>query len=603
MIGGQAMSRRMLSGEVKEEIRRRTDIVELVSAHAALKKSGRYYKGLCPFHQEKTPSLHVDPERGLFHCFGCGQGGDIFDFIMLTAHLNFMEAAETLARRTGVPFDVSPEAEQRASEREQLLRALDAARTHFRGMLAAAAGAGQKARRYLARRGVSDEIAGGFHLGYAPPGWEGLLTALRAKGYAPGLLERAGLVQARSGGDGYFDIFRDRLVFPILDLQDRTVAFGGRALDESEPTYLNSKESPAFTKGRTLYALGWAREAIRERGEALVVEGYMDVLACHQFGFRHAVASLGTALTPDQVGLLRRFAPRVVLIYDSDVAGETATERGLVLFEEAEVTARVAVLPSGEDPDTFLRRQGPEAFGRLVTDALPMFEYRVEAASRRHDASSREGKIALADEVLSVIQSVTNPVRRAEYLRALAGRLDLPEDALRQRLRMRTRSGRSPRPEAGAAAQQGDLSPRSERAREEAERLLLHMMVQEPDRRAAIAQTLRAEIFVAPSHQTLAAVLLEAPSGDIGVLRERLDDEAAGLLMRLAFEAPPVTDRDKDRAVAEALRYLTHTEPAAAERRRVWEALQAAQADGDEAEVRRLQAAYAELILAAKRGE
>ncbi len=592
------MNRRILSSDLKDEIRRRTDIVELISAHAALKKAGRYYKGLCPFHQEKTPSFHVDPERGLFHCFGCGEGGDIFDFVMRTANLGFMEAAETLARRSGVQFDVSPQAAERASEREQILRALDAARVHFRAMLAG--GSGQKARRYLARRGVSDAMAERFHLGYAPPGWDGLLTALRAKGYAPGLLERAGLVQARADGDGHFDMFRDRLIFPIVDLQDRTVAFGGRALDQSEPVYLNSRETPAFAKGRTLYALGQAREAIREPGEVLVVEGYMDVLAAHQFGFANAVASLGTALTADHASLLRRFAPGVVLVYDSDRAGEAATERGLVLFEEAEVLARVAVLPSGEDPDEFLRKHGPDAFGRLVADALPMFEYRVQAASRRHDASTREGKISLADEVLSVIQSVANPVRRAEYLRVLAGRLDLPEDALRQRLRMRGRPGRSPRPTAGGSPQ-GDLIPRSERARDEAERLLLHMMVQEPERRAAIGRALGADAFADPVYQRLAAALIAAPSEDAGVLRERVDDEAAGLLMRLAFEGPPVVDRDRDRAVAGALRYLTQTEPAAVERRRVWEALQTAQASGNEAEVRRLQAAYAELILASKR--
>ena len=593
------MSRRILSSELKDEIRRRVDIVELVSAHAALKKSGRYYKGLCPFHQEKTPSFHVDPDRGLFHCFGCGQGGDMFDFLMLTASLSFMEAAEALARRAGVQFDTSPQAQQRASEREQLLRALDAARAYFRSMLLGPAG--QKARRYLDRRGVNDAVTEAFSLGYAPPGWDGLLTSLKGKGYNAGLLERTGLVQARAGGDGHFDIFRDRLIFPIADLQDRTVAFGGRALDQGEPVYLNSRETPAFSKGRTLYGLVQARDAIRERDEVLMVEGQMDVLAAHQFGFGNAVASLGTALTADHVGLLRRFATRVVLIYDSDRAGEAATERGLLLFEEGEVDARVVVLPSGEDPDECVRKRGPEAFGRLIIEALPMFDYRVQVAARRHDASTREGKIGLADEVLTVIQSVANPVRRVEYLRALAGRLDLPEDALRQRLRMRGRPGRSPR--SAAASPQGELLPRGERAREEAERFLLHIMVQEPGRRVVVGKALRAETFANPVHQQLAAALISAPSVDVGALREQLDAEAAGLLMRLAFEAPPVTDHDRDRAVDGALRYLTRTEPAAVERRRVWDALQAAQAGGDEAEVRRLQAAYADLVIASKRGD
>lgn len=585
------MSRGWISGEIKEEIRRRTDIVAMVSTHASLKKSGRYYKGLCPFHQEKTPSFHVDPERGLFHCFGCGAGGDVFDFAMRSANLTFMEAAQELGRRAGVEVETSPDAAQRASEREQILRALDAARDYFRASLASV---GRKARAYLERRGVSEEIAGRFHLGYAAPGWDGMLTALQARGYPAAVLEQAGLAAPRASG-GYYDVFRDRLMFPILDLQDRVVAFGGRALDEAEPKYLNSKETLAFSKGRLLYALGPARDAIRERGEVLVVEGYMDVLACHQFGFRNAVASLGTALTADQVGLLRRFAPRAVLMYDPDQAGAAAAERGLALCEEAEVSVRVAVLPPGEDPDAYLRRHGAEAFGHLLAGALPMFEYRLEAAALRHGPDLREGKLALVDEMLDVIQTVANPVRAAEYLRALAGRFALPEEALRQRLRSRKRSGRSP------AQQRGAMTPSGDRAREEAERLLLHLMVAEPARRTEIARVLDADAFSVPAHRSLAAVLLVSPDADAVVLREGLDDAASALLVRLAFEPPPVTERDKDRTAAEAVRYLVHTSPAAVERERLWVALQAAQACGDETELLRLQSAYAELITAGRR--
>jgi DNA primase len=586
------MNRGGITPDVKEEIRRRTDILALVGGHAALKKSGRYFKALCPFHQEKTPSFHVDPERGLWHCFGCGAGGDVFDFVMRTANLGFPEAAQELARRAGVQIDTSPEAVQRASEREQILRALDGAREYFRTML----GKGKKGRVYLNRRGVPEAVIERFQLGYAPPGWDGLLTALGARRYSPKVLEQAGLVAARQGGDGYFDMFRDRLIFPIFDLQDRVVAFGGRALDDAEPKYLNSKETPAFAKSRLLYALGQAREAIREAGETVVVEGYMDVLACHQFGVENAVASLGTALTADQVALLRRFAPRVVLVYDSDQAGQAATERGLMLCEEAELTARVAVLPAGDDPDSYLRREGVEPFTGLLAGALPMFEWRLEAAAGRHDRGTREGRIAIIDEMLAVIQSVANPVRTAEYLRTLTDRFGVPEDALRQRLRTRKRSGRA------AAADTGTPVLRSDRAREEAERLILHVMVQEPARRAGIGKSLRPESFEAPVHQALAETLFAAPDGQVNDLRERVDDEAAQLLMRLAFEAPPVTERDKDRAVDEAVRFLAHTEPAAAERRRVWEAIQAAQASGDEHEMRRLQAEYAELIVAGKRG-
>lgn len=585
------MGRGWLSGEVKEEIRRRTDIVAMVSTHASLKKSGRYYKGLCPFHQEKTPSFHVDPERGLFHCFGCGAGGDVFDFAMRSANLTFMEAAQELGRRAGVEIETSPEAAQKASEREQILRALDSARDYFRALLASS---GRKARAYLERRGVSEEIAGRFHLGYAAPGWDGMVTVLQARGYRAEVLEQAGLAAPRASG-GHYDVFRDRLMFPILDLQDRVVAFGGRALDEAEPKYLNSKETLAFSKGRLLYALGPAREAIRERGEVLVVEGYMDVLACHQFGFRHAVASLGTALTADQVGLLRRFAPRAVLMYDPDQAGAAAAERGLALCEEAEVSVRVVALPTGEDPDAYLRSHGAVAFERLLAGALPMFEYRLETAALRHGSELREGKLAIVDEMLDVIQTVGNPVRAAEYLRALAGRLALPEDALRQRLRSRKRPGRP------SVRQQGAITLSGDRAREEAERLLLHLMVAEPTRRTEVARVLDADAFSVPAHRCLAAALLASPDADAVELREGLEDAASALLVRLAFEPPPVTERDKDRAAAEAVRYLAHTRPAADERERLWVALQAAQACGDEVELRRLQAAYAELITAGRR--
>lgn len=585
------MSRGWILGEVKDEIRRRTDIVALVSGYASLKKSGRRYRGLCPFHQEKTPSFHVDPERGLFHCFGCGAGGDIFDFAMRVANLTFTEAAQELGRRAGIEVETSPDAAQRASEREQVLRALDAACEYFRASLAKA---GRKAREYLGRRGVSEEIAGRFRLGYAPPGWDGMLTALQGRGYAVAVLEQAGLVAPRAGG-GYYDVFRDRLMFPILDLQDRVVAFGGRALDESEPKYLNSKETLAFSKGRALYALGAARDAIRERGEVLVVEGYMDALTCHEFGFCNTVASLGTALTADQVGLLRRFAPHAVLVYDPDQAGAAAAERGLTLCEESEVSARVAVLPPGEDPDAYLRRHGAEAFGNLLSRALPMFEYRLEAAVSRHGTDTREGKLALIDEMLDVVQTVANPVRAAEYLRALAERFALPEEALRQRLRSRKRSGRSPAQHKGAMTLGGD------RARYEAERLLLHLMVADPTRRVELARAVAADAFSVPEHRNLAAALLASPEADVGALREELDDATAALLVRLAFEPPPVTERDKDRAAAEAVRYLVHTSPAAVERERLWVALQEAQARGDEAELRRLQAAYAELITTGRR--
>src|SRR5205809_70231 len=364
-IGGFMRGR--LTADIREEIRQRVDLVELASAHVSLKKAGRHYKGLCPFHQEKTPSFHIDRERGLWHCFGCGEGGDIFDFVMRISSLSFTEAAETLARRAGVRLERSPEEVQQATERDRLYRALEAAVGFFREQLLHPEW-GRVAREYLQRRGVDVNAAERFRLGYATPNWDDLLTALGTKGFPAALLSGGGLVHPRSTGDGYYDMFRHRLIFPILDLQDRPVAFGGRALDETSPKYLNSRETAVFVKGRTLYALNWAREAIRQHDEVVVVEGNMDAVTCHQFGITNAVASLGTALTPEQVLALKRFASRAVLVYDADAAGQAAMERAMTLFEEADLPVRVVVLPSG-DPDAFLRTEGPQRFQHLLAQA------------------------------------------------------------------------------------------------------------------------------------------------------------------------------------------------------------------------------------------
>lgn len=578
-----------LSADIKDEIRRRVDLVELAGSHVALKKAGRYYKGLCPFHQEKTPSLHIDREKGLWHCFGCQLGGDAFDFVMRVSNLSFTDAVEVLARRAGVRLERSPEEAKRATERDRLYRALDAAAGFFHEQLQHPA-RGKAARDYLQRRGVDAATADRFRLGYALPGWDDLLRALVAKGYAAPLLEKAGVAQARQSGDGHYDLFRHRLMFPIFDLQDRAVAFGGRALDETPPKYLNSKETPVFVKGRTLYALNWAREAIRQSDEIVVVEGNMDALTCHQFGVTNAVASLGTALTMDQVLLMKRFAGRAVLVYDADASGMAAMERAMALFEDADLPVRVVVLPSG-DPDGFLRTAGPEAFQRLVEQALPVFEYQVRMVASRHDPRTVEGKVRIVDELIPVVAAVTNPVRQAEYLRTLAERFDVREDAVRQRLRARRR------PQTGGEEPVAVAVAGPDRARQQAERLLLHLMVQEAEVRRTVARDLAADDFQDPAHRGLAQVLLGAPDEDPAGLREHLDDDAQqSLLMRLVFEEPPVMEKERERVVREAIEYITRREPAAHRREALAKAIQAAQTAGDVQQVRRLQMEYVKLV-------
>jgi DNA primase len=535
------------SREITDEIRRRINILDVVSAHVTLKRSGRRYTGLCPFHSEKTPSFSVNPELGFFYCFGCHAGGDVFDFVMRMGGVGFPDALAELADRAGVRLERTPEEERSGGERERLLRTVAEAEAFFRAQLAEPEG--RAARRYLAERGVDGAAAEAFRLGYAPAAWDGLLTALRARGFDGAALEQAGLAVARSGGEGYYDALRHRLIFPIHDLQGRPVAFGGRALDDATPKYLNTRETALFVKGRFLYALDAARSAIRETGEAVVIEGYMDALACHQFGIRNAVASLGTALTHDQALLLKRFAARAVLVYDADAAGMDAAERGLGIFEQAELPVRVAVLPEGADPDEFLRKKGTEAFRSVLAAAQAVFDYRFAMASRRHDGRTVEGKVGIVDEMSQLIIIAPNPVRQAEYIRTLTERLGVAEAAVRQQLGLvvrnqsravglRTVEKSSPAAESQVRADTKTLLPHPER-------LLLHLLVANPDIRAGVRDSVDAGMFKEPAHHEIARMLLdpEMERLDAAQIRTRLRDEkAVSLLSRLLVEDPPAGD-------------------------------------------------------------
>jgi DNA primase len=526
------------SRNVTDEIRRRVGILEVVSPHVTLRRAGRNYKGLCPFHSEKTPSFSVDPERGFFYCFGCHAGGDVFDFLMRMESVAFGEALRELAERAGVRLERTPEDAGRAGERERLLRTVAEAAAFYRAQLTGETGT--VARRYLASRGVDPEIRDAFGLGFAPAGWDHLLRALHAQGFDAVVAEQAGLAVPRSAGEGHYDALRQRLVFPIRDLQGRPIAFGGRALDDSTPKYLNTRETPLFVKGKTLYALSEAREVIRETGEAIVVEGYMDALTCHQFGIRNNVASLGTALTLDQVLLLKRFASRAVLVYDADAAGAEAAERGLGLFDQAEMPVRVAVLPGTSDPDAFLRVHGPEEFRRVLGEAQPVFEYRLAMAWRRHDSRTIEGKVGIVDEMSQLISLAVHPVRQAEYVRLLAARLDVREEAIRGQLR---RTGRG-KETAGPAPVQ--MSPVPEAVgRTGAEQLLLHLLVANASVREAFRGAVTPEIFKEAGHRALAEALFggDAEAADPGRVRERLRDETAvSLLSRFLIAEPPAGD-------------------------------------------------------------
>ena len=436
------------------EIRRRADVVEIMSPHVVLRKSGRRLAGLCPFHEEKTPSFTVDPETGLWHCFGCKAGGDLFRFVEMIEKVTFGEAVEMLARRLGVPPS-RPAQAARQRERERLLELHRVACSFFQAQLQGSAG--RQAAVYVEQRGLSAESIQGFAIGYAPAGWEALVAAMGRRGYPAQELVRAGLAVPREGG--YYDRFRDRVIFPIRDVTGRVIAFGGRALGEDQqPKYLNSPETPLFQKGRTLYAFDRARRAMGEVGHALVVEGYLDAIACHEAGFTSAVATMGTALTPEHVEMLRRRVSRLVLAFDADSAGLMAALRGRDLFTRAGLAVRVAALPEDMDPDQVIRERGGEAFGELVGRAAPMIEWELGRILARLEGVGDAGRVEVMHEAVAALARLPAGVEREHYTRWLVEKLnaDSPARAAQMEAAVREEMARmSARRESGGRRTEG----------------------------------------------------------------------------------------------------------------------------------------------------
>jgi len=395
-----------------DEIRDRCSILDVVSPYVALKRSGKNYKGLCPFHTEKTPSFMVNPDTQRWKCFGCGASGDVFTFVMQMEQLTFAEAVEQLAAKVGVKITYDPQESKTVSERNKILRINSAAAQFFQKSLEQSA----NARDYVKQRGISNETAKKFKLGYAPADWQALADYLRGQGIKPEDAAKAGLLIPRESGQGFYDRFRNRLIFPIQDVQDRIIAFGGRALGDESAKYINSPESMVFAKNRILYALNFARKAIAEKGFAIIVEGYMDILAAHEAGITNAVATMGTALTLEHVRLLGRYTKKAVLAFDADSAGMAAAIRGGPMFDEAEFDVRIVPMPSGEDPDSFIRKSGPAAFLEAVAEALPIPDYRISVIASKHNINTKAGKLALLNEVMPIIAEVDKQIERERLI-------------------------------------------------------------------------------------------------------------------------------------------------------------------------------------------
>lgn len=442
-----------------EKIRRDADLLAVVGRSVALRRAGSRWVGLCPFHQEKTGSFHVNPETGFFKCFGCGAGGDVFDFVMRTEKLEFMEALRLLAEEVGVELPkrgaggpVGPD-----GNRIRALRAaMDFAQEWFRANLVH--GRNALAVEYLGKRGVPPEVAEKFEIGAGVPGWTPLLDAAAAKGFSEGLLLEAGLASQTSRGSA-IDRFRNRLMFPIRDHLGRLVGFGGRVLesgDDREAKYINSAETPLYSKGRHIYALSAARKEIEEAGSILLTEGYMDVVAAHQFGFGNAVASLGTALTPEQAKRLKHYANRVDFLYDGDAAGRKAMLGGGVALFGAGLDVRVIDLPAAHDPDTFLREEGPDSLRAMQAGAREYIDFALDELSSGLDLTKIADQTALVEKMAPIIRAAENEIVREAAISRLANRLaNLPRAALARMVEAGIKAAPAPRrdePAEGAPA-------------------------------------------------------------------------------------------------------------------------------------------------------
>ena len=429
-----------VTSEVIAEVRSRANLLEIISEFVVLKRAGKEHKGLCPFHSEKSPSFHVNQEKGIFKCFGCGEGGDVFAFVQKVKGLEFLDAVRDLAHRFHVPLVESEADKEKYDKRTAILLLYQQAAEYYRRLLNDSE-VGRPAREYLLHRGISEEIIARFKLGYAPNVWDGLLRYLSSVNKVRGqTLEEAGLVRRRPDSSSYYDLFRNRLMIPIADADGRVIAFGGRAMADSEVKYINSPESPIYTKGQHLFGFHLAKEAIKAKDSVIVVEGYFDAIAAHQYGFNQTVATLGTALTDRQAKLLVRYteSKRVYLSFDTDPAGERAMERGVeTLNQIAEgigIELRVIRVPGGKDPDECLRSvdtdAGPDGFRKAIEHAPLLIDYQLERAIGSVDLKSHMGRIEGARRVVPILSQIKNSVGRGEYIRQWALRLRIREEEL-----------------------------------------------------------------------------------------------------------------------------------------------------------------------------
>jgi DNA primase len=511
-------------------VKQQADIVRVIGEYVRLKKTGQNFTGLCPFHQEKTPSFAVHPVRQIYHCFGCGAGGDVFKFVMELDKCTFPEAVRTVAEKCGIPIpsprERSPEERRENQQRSALVEMHHEAAAYFARHLHQSA-EGKVATAYLEDRGLNREAMTRFGLGYAPSSGDALLRHLKSK-YPEKLLEISGLFSRDPSGRLY-DRFRRRIMFPIANDTGKIIAFGGRAMGDDMPKYMNSPETPIYSKSNVLYHLDRAKEALRQNDFAILVEGYMDAIAVARAGIANVAASCGTSLAEPQIKLLGRFTRRVVVNYDPDTAGQAATERSLALLLEKEFDVRVLALPGGADPDKFLKDQGADAYRKLLAQAPAYLDYLIGRA-RQMDRSTAAGKLAALNFLMPYVQRLPNRLLRSEWATRIASELRVDEPVLREALRR------------AAAERRSEVKPKAELLAppiRPAERRLIRMLVEAEGFREKLSQALASEALhrgleTERIFEVLISRVGERP--DAATLGAALEDRERRMLFEVLFE-------------------------------------------------------------------
>ena len=542
-----------LSEEKVSEIRDRSSILEVVSDYVTLKKTGKNYKGLCPFHSEKTPSFMVNEEKQIFHCFGCGEGGDVFTFLMKAGQFSFPQAVEELAKRYGVKLpsrELSATQKKEMAKREVLFQINQIASEYFHDLLTKRR-EGEEGRKYLSQRGISQEVIEEHRLGTSTDRWDGLVQHLQEKKVSLELAWELGLIFPKKR-EGWYDAFRGRILFPIFDLHQRIVGFGGRVIREGQPKYLNSPESSIYHKGEVLYGLQVAKRYATEKDCVIIVEGYFDLLTLHQYGLNHSVATLGTALTTQHIRTLKRYTKNLITLFDADQAGVQATLRSLPLFLEEEVAGKTIVLPKGEDPDGFLRKGNLEDFGKRAERAVPLIDFFFERLMKTTDVKSIDGKVSVAKEGVALLGKIPDKIRRDFYTKALAERLDVKESFLYEMLRSS--------PKEPSKVGEDFRKSSMERSFPKSEEIVVRLMVHHPEVIPTISKEGVVKEFESPILQKIAEALedLYQRKGrlDLPEALANFEEDLKGRLCEFAFQESGLEGGDQGKILQDCIQKI-----------------------------------------------